>query len=104
MMPEFTYEVVMQTPLGLKRGVMWLGIDCREVHGYLNILGNTQPCHGEIDETGLCRLFGRIVTFTRSIDYSAFGMADEAGLDITLYSNKDVFHITGTICKPREGK
>ena len=66
-MPEFTYEVVMQTPLGLKRG-------------------------------------GRIVTFTRSIDYSAFGMADEAGLDITLYSNKDVFHITGTICKPREGK
>lgn len=53
-MPEYIYDVVLKTQLGLKRGIMSLHIEQENINGYLDILQHSEPFNGEIDITGDC--------------------------------------------------
>ena len=88
----------METLLGQRPGRMRLTIKGTKIDGFLNILGNKNPFHGELDDNGAYVLFGRIKTLVRTIEYKATGSADEKRINLTLFGQRDGFHLTGTAC------
>lgn len=97
-MSEFNYDIVMETSLGQRCGKMMLIINGTKIDGFLNILGNKSPVHGELDDYGGCVLLGSIKTLVRTIEYVATGSADEKKINLTLCGQRDVFHVNGIAC------
>lgn len=97
MMFIFLYEIIMQTPLGEKHGIMQIEICQSKVSGYIEILKNKESFQGQIDENGVCLLYGRIVTLVQKINFTAFGIANEKEVNLVLHGEgqNDTFHITG---------
>lgn len=93
---EYVYMVIMHTPLGRKQGAMLLTIHGNKIDGLLDILGNKNAVRGEIDDNGVCKLFGYIKTLVRKIEYTAIGRADESEINLTLQDERNIFHLYGT--------
>lgn len=102
--PEFTYDVVMQTLLGQRHGTMLMKVHGNKIDGFLNILGNRTPFQGELDNNGVCILSGCIKTLVRTIEYEATGSADEKEIDLTLHGQRDIFHLNGIAYRSVEGE
>lgn len=98
-MLEYTYHIVMQTPLGEKKGIIHLNINIDRVTGCLNILGKENVFTGEIDIDGKCNLNGSIETIVSTFTYAAEGYIDKETINLTLYGSKDVFNVSGTALK-----
>lgn len=95
-MPEYIYDVVLKTQLGLKRGIMSLHIEQENINGYLDILQHSEPFNGEIDITGDCILQGKFKTLIRFIEYTARGHIDKSNVQLVLQSTGEQFVMTGT--------
>lgn len=99
-MPQYTYDIVLQTQLGDKFGKMILAIDNGNLSGSLSVLGYSMPCSGKMDDAGHCVICGQLQTFMSLIDYSGTGHADSKSVDFQLISNHtNRFHLYGTFCK-----
>jgi hypothetical protein len=90
------YSIIMETPLGSKRGTMHIDIQSSSVEGQLNILGGKNPLCGEINANGACTLRGKIKTLMREINYIAIGRVSGQTLELTVRGESNIFQITGT--------
>jgi len=90
------YIIAMETPLGSKRGTMYINISPPVLSGQLRILRGTEPLYGVIDEHGFCTLRGKIKTLMREIDYTATGTIGRKIMELTVRGGSNIFQITGT--------
>ena len=95
-MLEYTYDIVMQTPLGKKRGILYFNMDNEMVSGSLNVLGKENLFIGEMDIDGKFNLNGAIETIVSTFEYTAEGYIHEETINLTLYGRQAVFNISGT--------
>ncbi len=95
-MAEYTYDIMMQTPLGKKKGVVNLNVNINRIYGTLNILGKENVFTGEIDIGGKCNLNGSIETIVSTFKYTAEGYINKEKISLTLHGRQDVFTIRGT--------
>ena len=54
-----SYDVMMQTPIGVRYGTMSVTVDDSIIDGVLDILKRSNPFHGKIDEKGDCQIKSR---------------------------------------------
>ena len=95
-MLTYSYKIVMQTPLGPRKGSLYLEISENKVTGYLGLLGNRNSFSGKIDRKGCCKIHGQIITLMRTIEYTGTGHADENSVELTLQGVRDIFYLKGT--------
>lgn len=102
-MPDYQYDVLLETLLGERRGAMKLHVRHRRVDGYLKLFGHTEPVSGVVGKDGIYRLSGKFVTLMSEFYYMATGRADKEKLDLTIYGGRAVFRMTGTAPTGSEG-
>ena len=98
-MVTYAYDIVLQAPLGDRRGVLELVIQDKKVNGTLDALGYKTICSGVIDSEGNCSLQGSIKTFMSEFDYTGIGYVDNTRVDIKLSNSRNSFRLLGTACK-----
>ncbi len=92
---EYTYDIVMNTPLGDKKGIIYLKVDIDRVSGSLNILGKVNNFTGEIYTNGKCHINGTIKTIVSTFEYTAKGYISDETIELSLYGRRNVFNIRG---------
>ena len=95
-MAEYTYSIVMQTPLGEKSGILHLNINNERASGWLNVLGKKNLFTGEIDHDRKVILRGSIETIVSTVEYTAKGYIHDEAINLNLYGRQAVFNISGT--------
>jgi len=70
------YDILMNTPLGKKKGELKAKIENGKLTGFLSLFGNTEPIEGTVDESGKCSLKGKFITLMKSVDFTADGTID----------------------------
>lgn len=90
-----TYNILMKTPIGIKKGFMTVSQNGSQIRGCLDILNHSEPFEGEIAEDGSCVLLGTIVTLVRTVRYRAKGSITEDGLTLFVADGNDILKITG---------
>lgn len=98
-MTEQYYEIQLKTPLGIKRGTMFVKIRHGELSGILDVMKHAEAFSGTIEEDGTCCFTGHMVTIMRIISYEAAGVIDDRCVDLSLKGERNIFHITGRACK-----
>ena len=101
-MPRYTYDIVLKTEIGERKGQLILEITEYIVRGCFNLLGFSLPCSGRIDQNGKCFLQGQLKTFMNTYDYIGKGYADCNKVDVVLDSGKKCFHMMGTVISHEE--
>lgn len=91
-----TYDVVMKTQLGDRRGKLYLERGQEEITGFLNILGHENPVRGNAAKNKQLVLDGEIVTLLSTLSFHAQGYADNETVRLTLYCPNHIFCITGS--------
>ena len=94
-MLEYSYDIVMQTPLGDKKGRMDLKTSLDRLSGHIYIMGRKNEFAGKVDGQGNCSISGSILSIVSSLDYSAKGRLSKEEIELTLYGRQAVFHIKG---------
>ncbi|MBQ3969972.1 MAG: hypothetical protein II685_05765 [Clostridia bacterium] len=89
------YNILMQTPVGIKYGTLFFNIDTGTIVGELNILNHREPIKGTIDEFGYCHLTGQIITLMKRIDFQATGRMHNGTLNLSAKGERNIFEITG---------
>ncbi|MGN1140132.1 MAG: hypothetical protein ACI4TF_02925 [Oliverpabstia sp.] len=100
--PGYTYDIVLKTEIGERKGQLVLDITENIVKGCFKLLGFSLPCSGIIDKNGNCSLQGQLKTFMSTYDYIGAGYADENRVDVVLNSGKKRFYMTGTVTEHRD--
>lgn len=95
-MSNYTYKVIMQTPIGEKHGTMRLTVNGQQIEGCLDILDKQNPFQGHVDDNKHCRFTGTVTTLMQEMKYNATGFLDEGKVDLVLQTKKLAFHLTGT--------
>ncbi len=95
-----SYDVIMQTSIGLRYGTMSVTVDNRNISGMLDILKRANPFRGKINEKGECQIRGELTTLMRTIPYSATGRITKEALALRLNGERENFEITGTASAP----
>ena len=65
-------------------------------NGHLDILKHSEPFEGTIDSDGNCKIFGKIITLMRTINYEATGKITPASLELSITDDRHVLKIIGT--------
>lgn len=89
------YEVVLNTPLGKRKGTLELEIENGKINGTLILFQNQETVNGEIDKNGHCILHGSFSTLMNKFYYEAEGCIRESGLQLTLCGGKSIFQMEG---------
>lgn len=74
-----------------------------EISSFFKLLGHTEAFHGQIDETGNCRIEGRMISLTRTIPYIAVGKIIPSMLQLSLRGERNIFEVAGVPCKGNGG-
>ncbi len=91
------YNIVMDTPVGSRYGIIDLYGSDNQIRGTLDLLDHSEPFGGTIDSNGNCIICGHIITLMRTIDYTAIGRITEKSIELSLQSKQNHFKITGTV-------
>ena len=94
-MTEYTYEIEMQTLIGVKYGTMYAEVSDKEVKGFLHLMKQSTSFCGRIEENGDCIIKGEIISLTKTIPYQAAGRMTKGAVLLDMYTNQGHFHITG---------
>ena len=70
------YDILMNTPIGKRKGELKAKIENGKLTGFLSLFGNTEPIEGTVDENGKCSLKGKFITLMKSVDFTADGTID----------------------------
>ncbi|MCH1984304.1 hypothetical protein MCG98_17185 [Ruminococcus sp. OA3] len=95
-----SYDVIMQTSIGVRYGTMSVTVDNSKINGILDILKKANPFHGNINEKGACQIKGELTTLMRTIPYDAVGRITKETLVLRLNGERENFEITGTASAP----
>lgn len=93
------YDIKMKTPIGIRSGHIKVYQNPGTVSGYLDILNHNEPFEGTIDTDGNCKLFGKIITLMRTINYEAEGKITADSISLSITDERYVLEITGTACR-----
>lgn len=99
-MPQRIYSIILQTSIGDRPGTMEVQIGTGRVNGRLNVLKQSEPFEGSVDENGNCRIRGRLVTLRSSLPYIASGEMGADSLRLYLEGEGFAFPVVGTILQP----
>lgn len=94
-MSKHRYEIKMTVPIGIRKGVITIDGDCGRIRGTLDILGHEQPFLGNIENDGSCEFFGDLVSLRQTIPYHAKGKILNEFIQLEMYSERNIFYITG---------
>ena len=98
-MPEYFYRITMDTPLGPRYGKAGLQVVQGKTDGFLELFNRKEPLTGRVDESGSCRLQGKLVTLFHTIRYTAVGLIEKERLCLKLQGllrgEPAIFQITG---------
>lgn len=97
-----TYDILLHTPLGKKKGELKAKIENGKLKGSLSLLGHTEPIEGSVEEKGNCSLKGKIVSLMKSIDFTADGTIDYEGIRLALKGDAGYYEIMGYLRKQGE--
>ena len=89
------YEIVMDTPIGLRYGTINLCSTENRINGTLDLLGHSEPFGGTIDSNGNCTICGQLITLMHTINYTAIGKITEKAIELSLQGERNVFKMTG---------
>lgn len=98
-MSEYTYDIVLQTEIGTRKGKLILNIERNILNGILELLGYSVPCSGIVKSDGSSILRGQLKTFMSTYEYIGTGLIDSCRVDLVLKSGKKRFHMFGTTVK-----
>ncbi len=96
---EYTYDVIMRTQIGNRKGQLRVNKKQEKINGFLKILGHENPVVGTVAQDGVYALKGELITLVRTIPFVAQGYADEKTVCLTLHCPDNTFYITGTAIK-----
>ena len=94
------YDIRMKTPVGIRLGHMTVRRCVDALSGYLDILRHSEPFEGTIDSDGNCKLFGKMITLMRTVNYEATGKITPDSLSLSFIDGRHVLKITGTARRP----
>lgn len=94
------FNVCMNTPIGVRVGHMTVLRILDTVTGHLDILKHSEPFEGTIDSDGNCKIFGKIITLMRTINYEATGKITPDSLELSITDDRHILKIIGTPCRP----
>ncbi len=89
------YNVVMKTPIGPRRGTMEVFVDQGKVDGILDLLKQTNPFSGSIDDDGACQITGQLKTLIRTVSYCAAGQITKEAVRLVMEDGSKTFELTG---------
>lgn len=89
------YDVLMNTPLGQRKGVLKAKIENGKLTGFLSLFGHTEPIEGTVDENGNCSLRGKFITLMQSVDFAADGTIDCDTLRFAIKGDCGCYEIIG---------
>lgn len=89
------YDVLMNTPLGKRKGELKAKIENGKLTGFLSLFGHTEPIEGTVDENGNCSLKGKFITLMQSVDFTADGIIDRDTLCLALKGSGGCYEIMG---------
>ena len=98
-MYENAYNILMQTPVGVKYGTISFNVTDGKISGEMDMLNHCEPITGTIDEFGYCHITGQIVTLVRNIDFKATGRIYNGNLNLSARGERNAFEITGVPLK-----
>lgn len=96
------YDIVLNTPLGKKKGELKTKIENGRLSGYLSLLGHTEPIEGTVDNDGKCSLKGRFITLIKSVNFTADGRFYYDALQLSLKGDRGEYEISGHIRNQEE--
>ncbi len=99
-MPDYLYDVTMNTPLGERRGVLRLTALEGSTSGSLMLLGISHPILGSISPDGVCHLTGTLQTLIHRLPFRAEGRISPPKVDMLLVCEHRTYPISG---KRRDG-
>lgn len=107
---ENNYNIFLETPLGIRKGMLHISVDNAEVNGYLELLGRHQPLSGKIGSDGQCCLNGKLKTLMSEFSYKATGNISGGRVDLTISRGQHalikkercLLKITGYACSNTE--
>lgn len=94
-MYDNSYNILMQTPVGVKYGTMNYNVTDGIINGEMSLLNHCEPISGTIDEFGYCHITGQIVTLVRNINFKAAGRIYNGNLNLSAKGERNIFEITG---------
>lgn len=94
-MPEHTYEVTLEAPLGKRPGSLTLDSLDGECRGVLSLMSFANPVSGRIQEGGVCALSGWMRTLMRSLPFTAEGWVRRDAVELTLHWNGRSYPLHG---------
>lgn len=97
-MPEWKYDIIMQTQLGERYGTMSAVADDNRLNGTINIFGHSEPFWGVIDKDGNCEIKGKLITLMRTIEYVATGIIRPETVSLLMQGERNVLEINGVSC------
>ncbi len=101
-MYENNYNILMQTPVGIKYGSLSYNVRNGKLNGEMNMLDHCEPVEGTIDEYGYCHITGHIVTLVKDIGFQATGRIFENSLHLSAKGERNIFEITGVPFKDKK--
>lgn len=99
---SLTFDVRMNTPVGVRSGHMTVLRNSNTVSGHLDILKHSEPFEGTIDSDGNCKIFGKIITLMRTISYEATGKITPDSLELSFTDDRHILKIIGTPCQSKK--
>lgn len=97
-MPEWKYDIIMQTQLGERFGTMSAKTDGSQLNGTINLFKHSEPFCGVIDKDGNFEIKGKIITLMRTIEYVATGIIRPETVSLTMQGERNVLEINGVAC------
>lgn len=91
------YDILMNTPLGQKKGELKAKIENGKLIGFLSLFGNTELIEGTVDEKGNCSLKGKFVTLMKSVDFTADGTIGMDNMRLAVKGNSRYYEIMGQL-------
>ena len=92
---EHRYEIELEVPLGIRKGIMSVSIKENQVSGELEVLGNKEVFDGVILEDGVICIKGTLVSLVRNIPYKGIGSMEKNSLKMLLCVQDDSYKVTG---------
>lgn len=80
------YSITVESPMGLRAGVLELSRAQEEVTGTLSLLGFTQPVRGEVTDPGQLRLTHQLRTAVSQMDCQSLLTLSQDGISGMMYT------------------
>lgn len=100
---EHKYEIELEVPLGIRKGIMSISIKENHVCGELEALGNKELFQGTISDDGVICITGTLVSLVHNIPYKGIGNMEENSLQMLLCVQDDSYKVTGHRISSKKG-